>query len=232
MADSIPSPSHNVHTTLNYYIPLGPDPPFHYVDKPPPGKPEHNIGLEAKPVVIHDARGHESEFTLDKNGFQFMKHVSQYLDFDDKEKIQSVYYKEVEELVKRELGARKVFVFDHTLRLETLVPRVTQRANERNIADATSSSSTVRATYTAAQSNASTSTKLTRPASNAYTVIFQRMRPACSLTACASLTSGVPSGTQSTTDLWQSRIGANSTRRRIWSPSGIFSLIARAARSR
>ena len=37
-------------------------------------------------------------------------------DFHDEAELKSAYYREVEELVKRETGASKVVVFDHTVR--------------------------------------------------------------------------------------------------------------------
>lgn len=107
---------HDVPTTLNYYQPIGDEAPYQYVYEPPTDKPSHNIGSDPHSVVVHDVRGRESEFTLDKNGFQFVKHESAEKDFTDHEKIEHEYYKEVEELLKKELGAKRVFIFDHTIR--------------------------------------------------------------------------------------------------------------------
>lgn len=51
-------------------------------------------------VVVQDITGHEHEYDLDKNGFQFFHHVSQEKNFDNEERITSVYYAEVEQLLK------------------------------------------------------------------------------------------------------------------------------------
>ncbi|RPD77498.1 hypothetical protein L226DRAFT_544110 [Lentinus tigrinus ALCF2SS1-7] len=114
-----PPGPHDVSTTLNYYTPLG-DPSeeaYRYIYlTPPPGKPEHNLGDDPRPVVVHDARGREHEFSLDKNGFQFMRHASAETEFVDEERIKTVYYKEAEELLKSVTGAKRVLVFDHTIR--------------------------------------------------------------------------------------------------------------------
>lgn len=107
---------HDVSTTLNYYVPEGDEAPYRYTYEPPAGKKESNIGIDPKPAVVHDARGRESEFTLDTTGFQFVKHVSSETEFKDDEKIKEVYYKEVEELLKKQTGAKRVLVFDHTIR--------------------------------------------------------------------------------------------------------------------
>ena len=106
----------DIHTTLNYYAPIGSEAPFQYVYGAPEGEPSHNIGTNPQPAVIHDTRGRESEYTLDKNGFQFVKHESKEKDFTDNERIEKEYYKEVEELLKKEAGAKRVFIFDHTIR--------------------------------------------------------------------------------------------------------------------
>ncbi|KAH8109312.1 methyltransferase [Phellopilus nigrolimitatus] len=107
---------HDVPTSLNYYTPEGDETPYQYVRDPPPGKPKHNLGNEAHPAVIHDVRGKEDTVSLDTTGFQFVRHTSTEKDFLDEERIQTVYYKEVEELLKRETGAKRVFIFDHTIR--------------------------------------------------------------------------------------------------------------------
>ena len=110
---------HGVPTTLNYYAPIEPtdETPYSYRDDPPAGKPKTNIGKAPHDVVINDARGHEHELTLDTSGFQFVNHVSEEKEFDDDERIKDLYYKEVEELLKKEVGAKRIFIFDHTLRL-------------------------------------------------------------------------------------------------------------------
>ncbi|KAI5120780.1 hypothetical protein M0805_004742 [Coniferiporia weirii] len=108
--------SHDVPTTLNYYIPSGDEAPFVYVMDPPEGRPSHNLGAEPHPALIHDVRGKEDTVGLDKTGFQFVKHTSTETEFLDEERIRTVYYKEVEELLKREVGAKRVVIFDHTIR--------------------------------------------------------------------------------------------------------------------
>ncbi|PCH36584.1 hypothetical protein WOLCODRAFT_140509 [Wolfiporia cocos MD-104 SS10] len=116
MATAATLAPHDVPTTMNYYAPAGDQAPYQYVYEPPEGTPRTNIGTDPHPVVVHDARGREQEFSLDKTGFQFVKHVSQEKEFDDEERIKTVYYKEVEELLKNTVGAKRVYIFDHTIR--------------------------------------------------------------------------------------------------------------------
>lgn len=113
---------HDVPTTLNYYARdttvVPEEKPFQLTYDPPAGKPRSNVGTDPHPAVIRDARGREEEYglSLDTSGFQFVKHVSQEKEFDDDKRIEDVYYKEVEELLKKEAGAKRVFIFDHTVR--------------------------------------------------------------------------------------------------------------------
>jgi len=116
MATAAVLPPQGIPTILNYYAPIGEEAPYTYVHDPPAGTEKTNIGADPHPVVVHDARGHEADFSLDKNGFQYVKHVSQEKDFLDDEKIKEVYYKEVEDILKKEAGAKRVFIFDHTIR--------------------------------------------------------------------------------------------------------------------
>ncbi|KAL1950715.1 hypothetical protein VTO73DRAFT_5839 [Trametes versicolor] len=107
---------HDIPTTLNYYAPVGDEAPYQYVQEPPAGKPSTNIGTDPQPVLVHDARGHESEFSLDQNGFQYVQWPSVESEFNDEERIKEKYYPEVEEILKKVAGAKRVFIFDHTIR--------------------------------------------------------------------------------------------------------------------
>src|SRR5687768_12793774 len=67
------------------------------------------------PVEIHDGRK-AGQTTLDENGFVFVEHKTAVKDFFDPEELKSVYYPEVAALIKDLSGAKRVHVFDHTLR--------------------------------------------------------------------------------------------------------------------
>lgn len=109
----------DVETILNYCVHLDEQPPFKYVYDPPEGTPKSNIEMRPYPAVIRDARDttYEKDASLDENGFKFVDHVSSEKDFVDDNKIVNGYYKEIEELVKKVLpGAKRVFIWDHTIR--------------------------------------------------------------------------------------------------------------------
>ncbi|KAF8442949.1 hypothetical protein L210DRAFT_3643852 [Boletus edulis BED1] len=106
----------DVQSTLNYHASLDSQPPYNYVDDPPAGVPRTNVGQDTRPVVIHDARGKGNILGLDVSGFQFVHYPSAEKDFADDDRIKSAYYTEVEDILKKYAGAKRVFIFDHTIR--------------------------------------------------------------------------------------------------------------------
>ena len=82
-----------------------------------PGGSDKRSGGTPDPhrVVIHNGR-HATDFELERNGFRFVRHDTKVRDFYDENEIKRVYYPEMVNLVKAESGAKRVVVFDHTLR--------------------------------------------------------------------------------------------------------------------
>jgi hypothetical protein len=56
------------------------------------------------------------ELTLEKNGFVLVPHPTRMRSFFDPDELKSVYYGEVERLIREVSGASRVVLFDHTLR--------------------------------------------------------------------------------------------------------------------
>lgn len=67
-------------------------------------------------VTIHDGRVIAKELSLDREGFIFVQHNTKMRDFYDETEVRAVYYPEIEQLVKETSGAKRILVFDHTLR--------------------------------------------------------------------------------------------------------------------
>ena len=67
-------------------------------------------------VPIYDGRAIADRLSLEREGFIFVRHDTKVKDFYDESEVLSLYYLEVEQLVKETSGARRVVVFDHTLR--------------------------------------------------------------------------------------------------------------------
>jgi hypothetical protein len=72
--------------------------------------------LEKRSVRIRNGRSIAGELSFDRSGFVLVSHRTQVPDFFDKAQLPVAYYPEVEALVKEVSGARRVVVFDHTLR--------------------------------------------------------------------------------------------------------------------
>jgi len=71
---------------------------------------------ERRAVEIRNGRPLAGRFSLEEHGFQFVRHATRVADFFDAGELERVYYPEVEQLIKDVSGARRVVVFDHTLR--------------------------------------------------------------------------------------------------------------------
>jgi hypothetical protein len=102
--------------TLNYFIDTK-TMPVSLVGAP--GEPDKRVGggdSEPHRVSLRNGRYHTDEVALERNGFRFVRHHSRVADFYDEGEIRGVYYPEMEALIKAEAGAKRVVVFDHTLR--------------------------------------------------------------------------------------------------------------------
>jgi hypothetical protein len=106
-----------VKAELNY-LKAGEGRPVNYTFEPPPGVPWTTGELEARQVPIHDARSlaEAGELSLDRSGFQHVRHASALTDFSDESAIRSTYYPEAEKLLIKATGAEKIVIFDHTIR--------------------------------------------------------------------------------------------------------------------
>jgi len=67
-------------------------------------------------MAIHDGRAVADKLSLEREGFILVRHETKVKDFYDETEVCSVYYPEIEQLVKETSGAKRVLVFDHTLR--------------------------------------------------------------------------------------------------------------------
>ncbi|MCZ6845618.1 MAG: CmcJ/NvfI family oxidoreductase [Alphaproteobacteria bacterium] len=72
--------------------------------------------FENHTMVIRDGRPLRDQFSLEETGFEFIDHATAVTNFYDPEHLKSVYYPEIEALIKARTGAARVLVFDHTLR--------------------------------------------------------------------------------------------------------------------
>jgi len=83
-----------------------------------------------RPMTIHNGRSRASEFTLDVHGFAFVEHRTMVSDFFNPAQLESVYYPELQKLIREVSGASRVVIFDHTLRSGDDVERKSKRIRE------------------------------------------------------------------------------------------------------
>jgi hypothetical protein len=67
-------------------------------------------------MPIRDGRAVADKLSLEREGFILVRHETEVKDFYDEIEVRSIYYAEIEQLVKNASGAKRVLVFDHTLR--------------------------------------------------------------------------------------------------------------------
>jgi len=72
--------------------------------------------VELKTMTLLNGRALGERLSLDEQGFVFVEHKTKVADFFDENQLKSVYYPEIEQLIKRESGASRVVIFDHALR--------------------------------------------------------------------------------------------------------------------
>lgn len=111
-----PSDPDEVIAELMFADPIGGKPKVHFV-RPSEVDWERTEGrFHRVPMTIRNGRRAAQPPSLDGEGFAFARHESAVRDFYDDAEIRSIYYPEIEELTKALTGARKVIVFDHTVR--------------------------------------------------------------------------------------------------------------------
>ena len=81
-----------------------------------PGGTDTRSGGTRDPHRVTIRNGRLRDFVLDHDGFRFVPHDTKVNDFFNEAEVRSTYYAEMEALIKAESGAKRVVVFDHTLR--------------------------------------------------------------------------------------------------------------------
>ncbi len=118
---------HSVEASLRYLV-SAEERIANYACKPPPGVPRRSGTYENYTMAIQNGRTITDRLSLDRQGFQLVRYETRVKDFYNAEEVKSVYYLEVEQLLKDALGAEKVVVFDHNVRC---APRA--KAGDRSV---------------------------------------------------------------------------------------------------
>src|ERR1700751_448584 len=96
-----------VNAQLTYLAEATPK-PVNYTYDPPAGVPSGKYAGQS--VAVRNGREVLSELSLDTTGFVLINHETAVGDFYDPDEVNSVYYPEVERLLKRVGGAERVVV--------------------------------------------------------------------------------------------------------------------------
>lgn len=109
---SLPS---SVRATMQYTVDNGVAPDYYFYE-PDPSVQRNPPGTDAQEVEIHNAWPQAATLSADREGFELHDFEARFDQFDDDSSIHSQFYPQVIDFVKRHTGARRVVVFDHTIR--------------------------------------------------------------------------------------------------------------------
>lgn len=118
-----------VKASLNYLVDTG-EKPVSFSNAPGTAPLQHKGQYEERTVTIHNGRVIRDRLSLEREGFILVNHETKVSDFYNEDEIRSVYYPEMERLVKELTGASEVLVFDHTLRAEDDQTREEKKVRE------------------------------------------------------------------------------------------------------
>jgi hypothetical protein len=104
-----------VRAALNYTLDNG-APPDYYFYEPDPSVKLNPPGTDTREVEIHDGWPQVEGLSADREGFELHPFSGRFDQFDDDAAIKSAFYDQVIAFVKQHSGAKRVVVFDHTIR--------------------------------------------------------------------------------------------------------------------
>ena len=87
-------------------------------------------GFIPKQVPVYDARRLLDQLSLDRQGFVLRRHETAVSNFFDPEQVRSIYYPEVEQLLKEAAGATTAVAFEHDVRSASASERSATGARE------------------------------------------------------------------------------------------------------
>ena len=105
----------SVRATMHYSVDNG-IPPDYYFYEPDPGVKLNPPGTDLREVEVEDGWSRAGSFSADREGFEIHPFEGRFDGFDDTAAVHERFYPQVIDFVKAHTGARRVVVFDHTLR--------------------------------------------------------------------------------------------------------------------
>jgi len=107
-----------VRSTFNYTRDTGVEPEVYFYE-PPQGTVIRSPGDDPHEMTIHDGWDRARSCSLDREGFALREFHSPFEQWQDDEAVRRYFYGEVAEFVRRDVGARRVVIFDHTIRAKS-----------------------------------------------------------------------------------------------------------------
>ncbi|ASJ72048.1 CmcJ/NvfI family oxidoreductase [Granulosicoccus antarcticus] len=105
----------DVKTQLNYSVDNGREIDYYFFE-PAQDVKLNPPGTDVQDVVIRDGWSQAESFSLDAEGFAIKSFDGGFRQFDNEEAITSLLYPQVIEFIKKQTGARRVEIFDKTIR--------------------------------------------------------------------------------------------------------------------
>ena len=120
----------SVETTVNYTKDIPDKNCELYFYETEKAKDVHEPGDDAQKISVHDGWDHAGKFSIDKEGFALGDLKTQYEQWEDEGAVKQSFYPEVVEFLKKTVGAKRVLVFDHTIRTKANInKKLSQEAN-------------------------------------------------------------------------------------------------------
>lgn len=108
--------SDSVQAVFNYTKDIIDDPPTLYFYDDPKADKVRAPGDHAVQQTIHNGWPQAANFSVDREGFALKNFATKFDDWESVEKVKAHFYPEVVQFLKAATGARRVLVFDHTIR--------------------------------------------------------------------------------------------------------------------
>lgn len=105
----------SVTSTVNYTVDNG-RPAIYYFYDPEPETELNPAGTDPRRVQIWDAWPLSDALSADREGFELHNFDPSFVGFDQDDKIRETFYPQVVDFVKLHTEAKRVVVFDHTIR--------------------------------------------------------------------------------------------------------------------
>ena len=114
---NIPETPAKVLGKINYTVDNGKEPSYYFyapeekVEMSPPGTDVHDLEVQnGWPMV--------DQLSVDEIGFELREFKDDFIRFNDDQLVVNGFYPQVIDFVARHIGAQRVVVFDHTIRIK------------------------------------------------------------------------------------------------------------------